>query len=50
MVIYFFKGKTLRKTYCGLTRQKLNFLEGLSAVTSDVKLTQRFIKTTSCQQ
>ncbi len=36
--------------FCGLMRQKLNFLEGVCPVTSDVKPTQYFIKRTSYQQ
>ena len=36
--------KTSGTIFCGLTRQKLNFLEGVRPVTSGVKLTQHFIK------
>ncbi len=36
--------------FCGLMRQKLNFLEGVCPVTSGVKPTQHFIKRTSYQQ
>ncbi len=42
--------KTFGQIFCGLTRQKLNFLEGLCPVTSGVKPTKHFIKRTSCQQ
>ncbi len=36
--------------FCGLKRQKFNFLEGVCPVTSGVKPTQDFIKRTSYQQ
>ncbi len=36
--------------FCGLMRQKLNFLEGVCPVTSGEKPTQHFIKRTSYQQ
>lgn len=36
--------------FCELTRQKLNFLEGFSPATSDIKLTQHFMKITTYQQ
>ncbi len=36
--------------FCGLMRQKLNFLEGVGPVTSGEKPTQHFIKRTSYQQ
>ncbi len=42
--------KTFGKILCGLTRQKLNFLEGVCPITSGVKVTQHFRKRTSCQQ
>ncbi len=38
------------KIFCGMMRQKLNFLEGVCPVTSGVKPTQDFIKRTSYQQ
>ncbi len=40
----------LRQIFCGLMRQKLNFLEGVCPVTSGIKPTQDFIKRTSYQQ
>ncbi|KAK3517677.1 hypothetical protein QTP70_015695, partial [Hemibagrus guttatus] len=42
--------KTFGKILCGLTRQKLNFLEGLCPITSGVKVTLHFRKRTSYQQ
>ncbi len=42
--------KTFGQIFCGLMRQKLNFLEGVCLVTSGVKPTQHFIKRTSYQQ
>ncbi len=42
--------KTFGQIFCGLMRQKLNFLEGVCPVTSGVKPTQHFIKRTSYQQ
>ncbi len=42
--------KTFRQIFCGLMRQKLNFLEGVCPVTSGVKPSQHFIKRTSYQQ
>ncbi|KAF7637995.1 hypothetical protein LDENG_00048780 [Lucifuga dentata] len=42
--------KTFGKIFCGLTRQKWNFVEGVHPVTSDVKLTQHFRKRTSYRQ
>ncbi len=42
--------KTFGQIFCGLMRQKLNFLEGVCPVTSGVKPTQHFIKRTSSQQ
>ncbi len=39
--------KTFGQIFCGLMRQKLNCLEGVCPVTSDVKPTQHFIKRTS---
>uniref|UniRef100_A0AAY5K7Q8 Transposase Tc1-like domain-containing protein n=1 Tax=Esox lucius TaxID=8010 RepID=A0AAY5K7Q8_ESOLU len=41
---------TFGKILCGLTRQKLNFLEGVPPVTSGVKVTPHFRKRTSYQQ
>ncbi len=41
--------KTFGQIFCGLMRQKLNFLEGVCPVTSGVKPTQDFIKRTSYQ-
>ncbi len=40
---------TFGKILCGLTRQKLNFLEGVCPITSGVKVTQHFRKRTSYQ-
>ncbi len=42
--------KPFGQIFCGLMGQKLNFLEGVCPVTSDVKPTQHFIKRTSYQQ
>ncbi len=42
--------KTFGQIFCGLMRQKLNFLEGACPVTSALKPTQLFIKRTSYQQ
>ncbi len=42
--------KTFGQIFCGLMRQKLNFLEGVCPVRSGVKPTQNFIKRTSYQQ
>ncbi len=42
--------KTFGQIFCGLMKQKLNFLEGVCPVTSGVKPTQHFIKKTSYQQ
>ncbi len=42
--------KTFGQIFCGLMRQKLNFLEGVCPVTSGIKATQHFIKRTSYQQ
>ncbi len=42
--------KTFGQIFCGLMRQKLNFLEGACPVTSGIKPTQDFIKRTSYQQ
>ncbi len=42
--------KIFGQIFCGLMRQKLNFLEGACPVTSGVKPTQHFIKRTSYQQ
>ncbi len=39
--------KTFGQIFCGLMRQKFNFLEGVCPVTSGVKPTQHFIKRTS---
>ncbi len=44
MLIYF------GQIFCGLMRQKFNFLEGVCPVTSGVKQTQHFIKRTLYQQ
>ena len=41
---------TFELIFCGLMRQKLNFLEVVCPVTSGVKPTQHFIKRTSYQQ
>ncbi len=38
------------KIFCGMMRQKLNFLEGVCPITSGVKPTQDFIKRTLYQQ
>ncbi len=42
--------KTFGQIFCGLMRLKLNFLEGACPVTSGVKPTQHFMKSTSYQQ
>ncbi len=42
--------KTFGEIFCGLMRQKLNFLEGACPVSSVIKPTQHFIKITSYQQ
>ncbi len=42
--------KTFGQIFCGLMRQKFNFLEGVCPVTSGIKPTQHFIKRTSYQQ
>ncbi len=42
--------KTFGQIFCGLMRQKLNFLEGVCPVTSGIKPTRHFIKRTSYQQ
>ena len=42
--------KTFGEIFYGLTRQKINFLEGVQPVTSGVKITQHLIKRTLCQQ
>ncbi len=42
--------KTFGQIFCGLMRQKFNFLEGVCLVTTGVKPTQNFIKRTSYQQ
>ncbi len=42
--------KTFGQIFCGLMRQKLNFLEGAFPVTSGIKPTLHFIKRTSYQQ
>lgn len=39
--------KTFGEIFCGLMRQKWNFMEGLSPVTSHIEKTQYFIKRTS---
>ncbi len=41
---------TFGQVFCGLMRQKLNFLEGAYPVTSGIKPIQHFIKRTSYQQ
>ncbi len=42
--------KTFGQIFCGLMRQKFNFMAGVCPITSDVKPTQHFIKRTSYQQ
>ncbi len=42
--------KTFGQIFCGLMRQKFNFLEGVCPITFGIKLTQVFIKRTSYQQ
>ncbi len=42
--------ETFGQIFCGLMRQKLNFLEGACPATSDIKPTHYLIKRTSYQQ